>query len=80
MARKPSPSEPAAVAEARRVGYAVSRGRLTAGAVGVAVPLYDGDGQSLDAAIGIVSMVEVDIEHVAQRLIEAAKHIADGDL
>jgi DNA-binding IclR family transcriptional regulator len=80
MARKPNPSDSEAIRDARSTGYAVSRGRLTAGAVGVAVPLFDGDGHSLDAAIGIVSMAEVDIEHVARRLTEAAKQIADGDL
>ncbi|GAB3468493.1 IclR family transcriptional regulator [Actinophytocola sediminis] len=79
MARKPTPADAPALQDARRVGYAVSRGRLTAGAVGVAVPLFDGDGHSLDAAIGIVSMAEVDVEHVARRLTEAAEQIANGD-
>jgi DNA-binding IclR family transcriptional regulator len=80
MARKPDAADPPAVLEAREIGYAVSRGKLTAGAVGVAVPLYDGEGNSLDAAIGIISMVEVDVEHVAKRLTEAAGQIADGDV
>jgi DNA-binding IclR family transcriptional regulator len=80
MARKPSPSDTEAVQGARSAGYAVSRGKLTAGAVGVAVPLFDGDGHTLDAAIGIVSMADVDIEQVVRRLHEAAKQIADGDL
>ena len=80
MARKPNAADPESLLEARRLGYAVSRGRLTAGAVGVAVPLIDGDGHSLDAAIGIVSMTDVDVEHVSARLTEAAKQIADGDL
>lgn len=79
LARPPSASDPAAVADARRVGYAVSRGSLTAGAIGVAVPLYDGDGRSLDAAIGVVSMVEVDVDRVVRRLTEASRQIA-GDV
>lgn len=76
MARRPAPSDPPAVQEARRLGYAVSRGHLTAGAVGVAAPLHDGEGNTLEAAIGIVSMVDVDVERVASRLIEVARQIA----
>ncbi|MEU6700555.1 helix-turn-helix domain-containing protein [Pseudonocardia sp. NPDC046786] len=80
MARKPRTSDPDVVRNAREAGYAVSRGRLTAGAVGIAVPLFDGDGHSLDAAIGVVSMGEVDVEHVARRLLDTARLIADGGL
>jgi DNA-binding IclR family transcriptional regulator len=76
LARRPTPSDPPAVQEARRLGYAVSRGRLTAGAVGVAAPLYDGEGHTLEAAIGIVSMTDVDVDHVASRLIEVSRQVA----
>jgi DNA-binding IclR family transcriptional regulator len=76
MSRRASAGDPPAVREARRAGYAVSHGRLTAGAVGVAVPLYDGEGNPLDAAIGIVSMVDVDVDVVAGRLVEFSRLIA----
>lgn len=80
MARQPRPSDPPEVREARRAGYALSRAGLTAGAVGVAVPLFDGEGNPLDAAIGIVSMFEVDVEHVTGLLTDASRQIAAGDL
>lgn len=80
MARQAANADPALVREARDVGYAVSYGALTPGAVGVAVPLYDGDGHTLDAAIGIISMAEVDVDHVGNRLIEVARLIANAGI
>ncbi|MEU8205127.1 helix-turn-helix domain-containing protein [Streptosporangium sp. NPDC049046] len=75
LARPPRADDPAAVVEARKCGYAVSRGNLTPGAVGIAVPLYDGEGRSLEASLGIVSMVDLDVEHTAKRLLATAKEI-----
>ncbi|GAA3421858.1 hypothetical protein GCM10018952_70000 [Streptosporangium vulgare] len=53
----------------------MSRGNLTPGAVGIAVPLYDGEGRPLEASLGIVSMVDLDVEHTAKRLLATAKQI-----
>lgn len=80
MARRAGSADADVVREAREVGYAVSYGALTAGAVGVAAPLYDGDGHTLDAAIGIVSMGEVDVDRVGRRLIEVAQLIANAGI
>lgn len=78
MARPPASSDPPEVLDARKAGYVVSHGGLTADAVGIAVPLFDGEGNSLDAAIGIVSMFEIDIERVASLLTDASRQIAAG--
>nr|WP_269128650.1 IclR family transcriptional regulator [Nonomuraea sp. K271] len=75
LARPPETDDPAGVVEARERGYAVSRGNLTPGAVGIAVPLYDRDGQSLEASLGIVSMVDLDVERTAKRLLATAEQI-----
>ncbi|TDC10108.1 IclR family transcriptional regulator [Nonomuraea longispora] len=75
LARPPEADDPAGVVEARERGYAVSRGNLTPGAVGIAVPLYDRDGQSLEASLGIVSMVDLDVERTAKRLLATAEQI-----
>lgn len=80
LARAPEASDTGDLAEARALGYAVSRGRLTPGAVGIAVPLYDGEGNSLEASLGIVSMIPVDVERIAKRLIAAADQIAAAEL
>lgn len=75
LARPPTADDPPAVVEARERGYAVSHGNLTPGAVGIAVPLYDGEGQPLEASLGIVSMVDLDIERTAERLLATAEQI-----
>lgn len=79
LARPPAADDPPAVVEARERGYAVSRGNLTPGAVGIAVPLYDGDGQSLEASLGIVSMVDLDVERTAKRLLATVEQIIDRE-
>ncbi len=80
LSRPPQAGDPPAVTEARELGYAVSRGTLTPGAVGVAVPLYDSEGHSLDASLGIVSMVDLEVERTAKRLLEAAAQITAREL
>jgi DNA-binding IclR family transcriptional regulator len=66
--------------EASSCGYAVSRGRLTPGAIGIAVPLYDEEGHPMEASLGVVSMIDLDIERTAKRLIAAAHQIAAAEL
>ncbi|MEU8364669.1 helix-turn-helix domain-containing protein [Nonomuraea sp. NPDC048882] len=80
LSRPAQAGDPPAVVEARELGYAVSRGTLTPGAVGVAVPLYDSDGHPLDASLGIVSMVDLEVERTAKRLLEAAAQITAREL
>ncbi|WP_169948246.1 IclR family transcriptional regulator [Microbispora sp. H11081] len=80
LARPRQAGEPDEVAKAREVGYAVSRGHLTPGAVGIAVPLYDSAGQPLDASLGIVSMVDLDVEATAGRLLATAEQISAREL
>jgi DNA-binding IclR family transcriptional regulator len=76
--RPPSPDDSDEVIEARARGYVVTSGRLTPGAIGVAVPLRDSDGASLEASIGVVAMHDLDVEAAAELIMEAAAAIAAG--
>lgn len=67
--------EPEDATLGRERGYVVTKGQLTPGAIGVAVPLRDSDGRSLDASIGVISLHELDLEDAARVLIEAAAAI-----
>ncbi|GAA1014127.1 transcriptional regulator [Acrocarpospora pleiomorpha] len=80
MSRDPQVRDSEAVIEARSRGYAVTRGHLTPGAVGIAVPLYTAEGHALDASLGIVSMIDLDVERTASRLIAAADEITASEL
>lgn len=71
--RPPQRGESAEIAEARRRGYAVSRGEIEPGALGVAAPIVVDDWA--DASVGIVSLTELD-EKAAARVVEAARRIA----
>jgi DNA-binding IclR family transcriptional regulator len=64
--------EPQDVTRARRAGYAVTRGELQPGAVGIAAPVIV-DGWS-EAAVGLVSFTEFD-EAATRRVIDAAAAI-----
>ena len=71
--RPPEADEPREVVAARRLGYAVSRGELSAGAAVVAAPVVV-DGWA-DASVGAVSFEELD-ERRARRVVAAASAIA----
>lgn len=73
--RAPTEGEPPAVSEGRRVGYVVTRGMVTQGAVGVAAPLFGNDGAFLEASLGVVSMHELDVDRAGALLLEAAGSI-----
>ncbi|GLZ02601.1 transcriptional regulator [Actinomadura sp. NBRC 104412] len=75
--RPPTPGEPQEVTKARELGYVVTSGQLTAGAVGIATPLRDRTGQPLNASIGIVSLRELDIEEAAAAVMAAAANISE---
>lgn len=71
--RPPADGESPEVAKARRRGYAVSRGELQPGAVGIAAPvLLDG---WAEASVAAVSLAELD-GSAADRVREAAERIA----
>jgi DNA-binding IclR family transcriptional regulator len=71
--RPPQHGESADVARARRVGYAVTRGDLQPGAVGIAAPVVV-DGWA-DASVGLVSFTEFD-EAATRLVVDAAAAIA----
>lgn len=80
LARPPDERDAPAVVQARERGYAVSRGRLTPGAVGIAVPLYDREGRPVEASLGVVSMADLNEDHTAKRLLAAANEITRNEL
>lgn len=61
-ARPARDDDPEPVRAARRAGYAVSRGQIQKGAVGVASPLRAHPG---GACVGVVAMADLDIDRVA---------------
>lgn len=71
--RPPQRGEPRDVADARRLGYAVTRGELQPGAVGIAAPVVV-DGWA-EASVGAVSFTDFDAR-AARRVLEAAAAIA----
>jgi DNA-binding IclR family transcriptional regulator len=71
--RPPAEGEPAEVARARRRGYAVSRGELQAGAIGIAAPVVL-DGWA-EASVAAVSLAELD-GSAPGRVRAAAERIA----
>ena len=74
--RPPVPGEPAKVTEARRVGYATSRGELQPGAEAIAVPVCPQEGPAV-GSVAIVALLGVlDLEQAAPRVREAAVEIA----
>lgn len=74
--RPPVDGEPEQVTLGREIGYVVTRGNVTVGAIGVAAPLVDSDGAPLEASIGIVSMHDLDVERIGARLREVVSLIA----
>ncbi|MFD0744660.1 IclR family transcriptional regulator [Phytohabitans flavus] len=70
--RASAAGEPAAVAEARSRGYVVTHGQLTPGAIGIAAPLRDRAGRSLDASISVIALRELDIERAGELVVQAA--------
>lgn len=77
--RPPVAGEPEAVTRGREVGYVVTRGQVTQGAIGVAAPLHGPDGAFLEASVGVVSMHDLDVDHVGAILADAAKLITTDE-
>lgn len=75
--RPPVPGEPAKVTEARRLGYASSRGELQPGAEAIAVAVCPHGGPA-EGSVAVVALLGVlDIDKAAPRVMEAAKEIAN---
>ncbi|KGF70880.1 transcriptional regulator [Hoeflea sp. BAL378] len=71
MQRPPMGGEPAELERARRDGYAVTRGQLQEGAIGVAAPLArpGRSGSGPEACIGVVAMHALDTEKAAAAVV-----------
>ncbi|MGC9369361.1 MAG: IclR family transcriptional regulator [Paracoccaceae bacterium] len=73
--RPPAPGEPEAVTEARADGFALTRGELQTGAVGVAAPvLTPGMPRlGLEPAVGLAKLHDLDIETAARAVMDCAE-------
>jgi DNA-binding IclR family transcriptional regulator len=68
--------EPAEVATARRLGYAITVGQLQDGAVGVAAGIPTPPDLTTDACVGVVAVGSLDTTTATQAVTHAAHHIA----
>jgi DNA-binding IclR family transcriptional regulator len=66
--------EDPAVTEARSLGYALTRGHLQQGAVGVAAPVYD---EVLRASVGVVAFEEPTVDAAVPDVLAATEEIAE---
>lgn len=69
----PTEGEDEMVTEARRLGYALTRGQLQQGAVGVAAPVHD---DVLRASVGVVAFEEPTVDAAVPDVLRAADQIA----
>ncbi|OCW59231.1 IclR family transcriptional regulator [Hoeflea olei] len=71
MQRPPAKDEPADLAEARRDGFAVTKGQLQEGAIGVAAPLARSGERvaGAEACIGVVAMHALDTDKATAALL-----------
>jgi DNA-binding IclR family transcriptional regulator len=74
--RPPARGERKAVREARERGYAVSDAELQPGAFGLAAPVMAGG--TANASVGVISLEPLPERRAAQRVLAAARGIADG--
>ncbi|SDD20194.1 IclR family transcriptional regulator [Auraticoccus monumenti] len=79
-ARPELPGDPEAVREARRRGWAATRGQLQDGAVGVAAALpRSGSAWSPEACVGVVSLGDFDVDAAAPQVLTAAASLTGAD-
>ena len=73
--RPPGRDEPEAVTRARAQGYALTRGELQSGAVGVAAPVLTPEMPriGLEPAVGLAKLHDLDIEKAASAVIDCAE-------
>lgn len=76
--RPERPGEPAAVREARGVGFSVTRGQLQAGAVGVASPVHGARPRPIgfEASLGVIALDDLDIAHATAAVVACARRLA----
>lgn len=75
-ARPPAPAESPETAQARRQGWALSRGHLESGTMGVAAPIPHP--QYPDASVGVVRLSDAEPEPIARAVLDAASEIAES--
>lgn len=73
--RPPRPGERSAVTVARQRGYALSRGEIQPGAVGIAAPVVVA-GRPAEASVAVVTLGALDKAAVAPKVMAAAAEIA----
>lgn len=75
--RPPTPRDAPEVVEARKLGYAVSRGHLQPGAVGVAaaIPFANAGPIHPEASVGLVALEGFDAEGAADLVVRTARRI-----
>ena len=71
MQRRPRSEDPDDLKHARRTGFALTRGQLQEGAVGVAAPLAKsgGSGPGAEACIGVVAMHSLDTDRATEEVL-----------
>jgi DNA-binding IclR family transcriptional regulator len=74
-ARRPEPDDPSAVKRARSQGYAVTRGELNQGVLGVFAPIRLEAGW-VEASIGVLALKSMDVAVVGADVVRAAGAIA----
>lgn len=77
--RPPRQDDPPAILQARADGYSVTRGQIQRGAMGVASPLRDmtGTAPRLEAAIGVVTIGDLDVAPAAEAVKAGATELSD---
>jgi DNA-binding IclR family transcriptional regulator len=74
-AREPSRSDSEDVRQARKRGYAVSRGRVNQGALGVAAPVGSGP-EWLEGSLGVVTLADLKPSVLGAEVLAAAERVA----
>lgn len=74
-AREPKRDEPATAATARRKGYAISRGELQRGAIGIAAPVVI-RGEACRASVGVVTLGDLNEREMGVRVTTIARSLA----
>lgn len=75
--RPAQPGERDEVTRARQRGYACSRAEVLPGAVGVAAPIRR-NASTVEAAIGVVTLGDIDEARASMRVMRAADEVAAG--
>lgn len=79
LASRPEQADdPAEVRQARAQGYAMTKGALQKGAVGVASPVCGAlENTVLEASVGVVALEDLDVDHAAKQVMQHAQKITE---